>query len=121
EPNHDRRHVIADHTEEDEDERRGQRRVAGLAVHQSAPPARKSSSRRFCRPSASKFSGSSHVSKAARSAGQSLSTMANQAVSRLWPLTTMCWRNTPSKVKPKRSAARFDGSFRSLHFHSKRR
>ena len=39
-------------------------------------------------------------------AGHSLSSIANQAVSRLRPLTIMCWRKMPSKVKPKRSAAR---------------
>ena len=32
--------------------------------------------------------------------------MAYQAVSRLRPLTIICWRNSPSKVKPKRIAAR---------------
>jgi hypothetical protein len=47
--------------------------------------------------------------------------IAYQAVSRFSPLTIMCWRNTPSKVKPKRSAARLDGAFRMLHFHSQRR
>src|SRR5260370_20650222 len=72
----------------------------------------------FWRADASKFSGASHVSNAARRAGQSLSTIANHAVSRLRPLTIICWRNTPSKEKPKRSAARLDGAFRLLHFHS---
>ena len=52
--------------------------------------------------------------------GQSRSTIANQTVSRLRPLTIMCWRNSPSNENPSRSAAFFEGSFASLHFHSKR-
>ena len=45
----------------------------------------------------------------------------NQAVSRLRPLTIMCWRKTPSKVKPKRSAARRERALTASHFHSSRR
>ena len=41
--------------------------------------------------------------------GHSLSRIENQAVSRFWPFTTMCWRNRPSYWKPKRSAARLRG------------
>src|SRR6266550_81439 len=74
-----------------------------------------------CRPSLLKFCGESHASNAARRAGHSASVIEYQAVSRLRPLTTMCWRNTPSKVKPKRSAARRDAVFSALHFHSYRR
>ena len=50
----------------------------------------------ICRASAVKFSGASQRSKAALRAGQSPSSMANQAVSRLRPLTIMCWRKIPS-------------------------
>ena len=64
----------------------------------SAPP-----SARRCRPSASKFAGSSHACHAGRRQPQSPSVIANQAVSRLRPLTTECCRNTPSNEKPKRS------------------
>jgi hypothetical protein len=53
--------------------------------------------------------------------GQSLSTIANHAVSRLRPLTIMCWRKMPSNVKPKRRAAARDGALRASHFHSRRR
>ena len=72
-------------------------------------------------PASSKLAGSSQRSQARRRAGHSPSRIEYQAVSRFSPFTTMCWRNTPSKVKPKRRAARFEGSFLSLHFHSKRR
>ena len=51
----------------------------------SAPRVR-SDSFSFCRPSASKFAGSSQRSKAARSRGHSPSMIENQAVSRLRPL-----------------------------------
>ena len=34
------------------------------------------------------------------------------------PLTIMCWRKTPSNVKPKRSAARRERALAALHFHS---
>src|SRR5205085_12565109 len=72
----------------------------------------------FWRPCASKFAGSSQRSNAALRAGHSLSRIEYQAVSRFCPFTTWCWRNRPSYVNPKRSAARFDGSLRLLHFHS---
>ena len=58
---------------------------------------------------ASKLAGSSQASKAALRAGHSLSSIENQAVSRFWPFTTMCWRKMPSKVNPKRRAARREG------------
>ena len=61
------------------------------------------------------------ASNAARTAGHSPSTIENQAVSRLRPLTIMCWRNTPSNVKPKRSAARRERALAASHFHSSRR
>ena len=72
-------------------------------------------------PAASKFAGSSQRSNAARTAGHSPSSIEYQAVSRLRPLTTMCWRNTPSKVNPKRSAARRERALAASHFHSRRR
>jgi len=72
----------------------------------------------FCRPPASKFSGASQRSNAALRAGHSLSMIGNHAVSRFSPFTTWCWRNRPSYLKPKRCAARFEGSLRLLHFHS---
>ena len=50
----------------------------------------------FWRPSASKFCGASQASNAALRAGQSVSVIANQAVSRFSPFTTMCWRKVPS-------------------------
>ena len=53
--------------------------------------------------------------------GQSESSIANQAVSRLRPLRTMCWRNTPSKVKPSFNAAARERPFSASHFHSARR
>lgn len=74
-----------------------------------------------CSPLASKFPGSSHFSNASFATGQSSSIIANHAVSRLRPLTTICLRNTPSNSNPSRRAARFDGSFKSLAFHSYRR
>ena len=74
-----------------------------------------------CRPPASKFAGSSQVSHAGRRQVQSPSVIANQAVSRLRPLTIMCCRNTPSNVKPKRSAARRERALAASHFHSNRR
>ena len=40
------------------------------------------------------------------------------AVARLRPLGIMCWRKMPSKVKPKRNAARRDGALSAAHFHS---
>ena len=46
-------------------------------------------------PAPSKLSGVSQRSYAALRAGHSLSSIANQAVSRLRPLTIMCWRNIP--------------------------
>ena len=61
---------------------------------------------------------SSHASKPARTAGHSPSRIEYHAVSRLTPLTIMCWRKTPSNVKPKRSAARRERSLAALHFHS---
>ena len=51
-------------------------------------------------PAASKFDGSSQASNARRAAGHSPSRSEYQAVSRLRPLTIMCWRKTPSKVNP---------------------
>src|SRR5690606_23020916 len=73
-----------------------------LGAHAAAPliSARMSSSRRFCFPSTSKFSGNSHCSKAAFSRGHSRSIIENHAVSRLAPLEITCWRKTPSNVKP---------------------
>ena len=44
--------------------------------------------------------GSSQRSNAALSAGHSPSVIENQAVSRLWPLTTSACRKMPSKRKP---------------------
>ena len=49
-----------------------------------------------CRPSASKLSGASQVSKAAFACGHSRLSSENQAVSRFSPLTTAAWRNVPS-------------------------
>src|SRR6266849_1563601 len=74
-------------------------------------PLRTSARDRRCPPFGSKFSGASHASNAARTAGHSPSMIENQAVSRLRPFTTMCCRNTPSYVNPNLSAARRDGSF----------
>ena len=51
-------------------------------------------------------------------AGHSPSSIANQAVSRLAPFTIMCCRKIPSNWNPSRNAARRDGSFKALHFHS---
>jgi len=59
----------------------------------------------FWRPSASKFSAARKRSKAALRAGHSPSSIENQAESRFFPLTIMCWRKRPSKEKPKRRAA----------------
>ena len=53
----------------------------------------------------------------ALTAGHSVSSMANHAVSRLRPLMIICCRKMPSKVKPSRSAARRDGAMSALHFH----
>ena len=64
---------------------------------------------------------SSHARNPAASSGHSRSVMANQAVSRLRPLTTMCWWNTPSKRNPKRRAAWREGALSASHFHSRRR
>src|SRR5450759_2397771 len=86
-----------------------------------ATPSRISDSERRCCPSSSKLSGDSHASNAARTPGHSPSTIENQAVSRLRPLTTMCWRKTPSNTNPNLSAARRDGRLSASHFHSKRR
>ena len=71
-----------------------------------------------CRPDSSKFSGASHRSNLARRCGHSSSTIAYHAVSRLRPFWIMCRRNTPSKENPSRNAARREGSFSALHFHS---
>ena len=81
----------------------------------------KSSSFLICLPSSSKFPGASHFSKATFAAGQSPSSIENQAVSRFRPCKIMCCRKTPSKENPSLTAARFDASFRLLHFHSTRR
>src|SRR5207248_6407933 len=92
--------------------------------YQSVPariPSRRSARDRRCRPAASKFSLASQASKAARQAGHSESMIENQAVSRLRPLSTRWCRKRPSNVKPKRSAARLEPAFSSLHFHSRRR
>src|SRR5712691_192809 len=78
---------------------------------------RMASSERRCRPP-SKFSGASQRSNAARARGHSESSMANHAVSRFLPLIIMCWRKIPSKVKPKRKAARREAAFSASHFHS---
>ena len=95
-------------------------RRAGRGVRRAASRAARRASERW-RPSASKFAGSSHASKAAPTAGHSPSSSEYQAVSRLRSLTSMCWRKTPSKVKPKRSAARRERSLPASHFHSSRR
>src|ERR1043166_6796624 len=50
----------------------------------------------FCLPCALKFSGAGQRSDAALRAGHSPSSIENHAVSRFCPLTTMCWRNSPS-------------------------
>src|SRR5262249_8240765 len=50
----------------------------------------------FCRPARSEVSGASPRSNVALRTGHSLSSIENQAVSRLRPLTIMCWRKTPS-------------------------
>ena len=50
--------------------------------------------------------------------GHSESSIAYQAVSRFRPFTIMCWRNTPSRTKPSRPAARCEPTFSALHFHS---
>ena len=74
------------------------------------------------RPSASKFvRAQPGLERRARAAGHSPSSSENQAVSRLRPLTIMCWRKTPSNVKPKRSAARRERALAASHFHSRRR
>src|ERR1700692_3659990 len=73
---------------------------------------------RTCPPAGSKLDVASHRSKFARRKGHSESNMENQAVSRLRPLMIMCWRKTPSKTKPRRRAARREGWFNALHFHS---
>src|SRR5439155_10158523 len=52
------------------------------------------------RPAPSKLSDASQRSKAALRAGHSLSSVEYQAVSRLWPLTVVCWREMPSNLKP---------------------
>ena len=49
------------------------------------------------------FRARASASMPARMRGQSSSVMANQAVSRFLPFTTMCWRKIPSKPKPKRT------------------
>src|SRR3546814_10125927 len=69
-----------------------------------------------CRPSASKFAGSSHRVNAAFSTGHPPSTIENQAVSRLRPLYMVACRNSPSYWKPSRAAAVRDGAFRLSHF-----
>ena len=53
--------------------------------------------------------------------GHSSPSIENHAVSRLRPFTIMCERNTPSNVKPSRSAAARDRAFSASHFHSTRR
>ena len=50
----------------------------------------------FCLPSVSKFSGASQRSKLCLRSGHSLSSIENQASSRLRPLAIKCWRNVPS-------------------------
>ena len=67
---------------------------------------------------ASKFAGSSHVSKARFRAAHSLSIIENQAVSRFFPFTIMCCRKIPSNVNPRRNAALRDGELFESHFHS---
>ena len=62
-------------------------------------------------PSGSKFVGLSHSSNACFRSGHSVSSIENQAVSRFFSFTIMCWRKIPSNVKPRRSAARRDGAF----------
>src|SRR5690606_39256299 len=49
----------------------------------------RSESRSFCWPSASKFDGASQARKASDTAGQSSAVMANEAVSRLRPFTSI--------------------------------
>jgi hypothetical protein len=61
-----------------------------------AAPARSAANDARWAPEASKFAGASHASNAARAVGHSPSSIENHAVSRLRPLTIMCWRNVPS-------------------------
>src|SRR2546421_1773283 len=58
-----------------------------------------------CRPRSSKFAGANHRSSRAFRMGHSASVIEYHAVSRLRPLTIMCWRKMPSNVNPSRSAA----------------
>ncbi len=95
---------------------------AGVQVVDSEAQAsldpRMAASARLCRPASSKFPGFNHRAKPRFTAGHSVSSMAYQAVSRLRPFTIICWRNTPSKVKPSRLAAARGVAFNALHFHS---
>src|SRR2546423_900800 len=84
-------------------------------------PSRSSARDRRCPPSESKLSVASQASKAARREGHSESMIEYHAVSRFRLLMTLWCRKTPSNVKPKRSAARFDPAFSLSHFHSSRR
>src|SRR5690606_39537438 len=119
EEQHDRGHEVEAGSEHCEDDRGGKDRVSTIAVGHQSP--RNCSRRRRCRPASSKLAGSSHWSNATFAAGHSRSSIENQAVSRLRPLTIMCWRKTPSNFMPNRSAARLEGVLSLLHFHSKRR
>ncbi|AVX25510.1 hypothetical protein DA456_20045 [Pseudomonas syringae pv. atrofaciens] len=56
---------------------------------------RNASSPLICCPSV-KLSTASQRSKAFCRSGHSLSRIEYHSVSRLWPLTTMCWRKVPS-------------------------
>lgn len=75
----------------------------------------------FCLPSLSKFDISSHALNPLFTLGHSESNIENHAVSRLRPRAIICCLNVPSYLKPRRSAARREGAFRLLHFHSYRR
>src|SRR3546814_844183 len=103
-PPHDRRHHEEQGEEAEEDDRRGDRRAALVDIAHTAASlacsARISSSRRRWLPSSPKFSGASQASKACFRSGHSPSIIENQAVSRLVPFEIMCWRKTPSKLKP---------------------
>ena len=79
------------------------------------------SSRDLIWPLSGWLSSASHFSKPAAIAGHSVPIMLYHVVSRFLPLTTICWRNTPSYVYPSRTAVRLDLALSLLHFHSRRR
>src|SRR5690348_13116374 len=124
-PQHERRQEIDDGHYADQNSGGGDRlrfcfrcHATSSAADPAAISARMSSRRRFCVPSGPKFSGESQASNAALTTGHSPSMIENHAVSRLAPREMTCWRNTPSKVKPYRSAVTLLGSFSLWHFHS---